>query len=161
MGQNWKLLFKKIKKKNLAVPGLSCSTQNLCSLFCHAGSLVEACELFLSRSMLDLVSWPGIEHGPSALRAWSLSHWIIREVPSCSCLYKYKDSFSKLWNSLELQWAFIKNFAVCAAELSTWHAFFHLICHQPSQVGCIILFLQHGPYSQHVVELSWRSEKIH
>ena len=57
MGQNWKLLFKKFFFLiYLAVPGLSCGTQNLWSLLYHAGSLVEACELFLSCSMLELVS---------------------------------------------------------------------------------------------------------
>ena len=33
--------------------------------------------------MWDLVCWPGVEPGPSsALGAWSLSHWTIREVPA-------------------------------------------------------------------------------
>ena len=35
----------------------------------------------LSCSMQDLVPWPGIEPGPGALGAWSLSHWTTREVP--------------------------------------------------------------------------------
>ena len=35
----------------------------------------------LSYSMWDLVPSPGIELGPPALGAWSLSHWITREVP--------------------------------------------------------------------------------
>ena len=34
----------------------------------------------LSCSMGDLVPWPGIEPGPPALAAWSLSHWPSREV---------------------------------------------------------------------------------
>ena len=34
----------------------------------------------LSWGMWDLVPWPGIEPGPLALEAWSLSHWTIREV---------------------------------------------------------------------------------
>ena len=37
--------------------------------------------LTLSCSMWDLVPWPGIEHGPPALGAWSLSHWPTREPP--------------------------------------------------------------------------------
>ena len=37
--------------------------------------------LGLSYSMWDLVPWPGIEPGPPALGAWSLSHWTTREVP--------------------------------------------------------------------------------
>ena len=36
----------------------------------------------LSCGMQDLVPWPGIESGPPALTAWSLSHWTTREVPS-------------------------------------------------------------------------------
>ena len=43
----------------LAVPGLSCS-------------------------MRDLVPRPGIEPGPPALGAWSLSPWTTREVPGLS-----------------------------------------------------------------------------
>ena len=31
--------------------------------------------------MWDLAPWPGIEPRPPALAAWSLSHWITREVP--------------------------------------------------------------------------------
>ena len=34
----------------------------------------------LSCSMWDLVPWPGIEPRPSALGAWSLSHWTTRAV---------------------------------------------------------------------------------
>ena len=32
-----------------------------------------------------LVPWPGIEPGAPALGAWSLSHWITREVPGLIC----------------------------------------------------------------------------
>ena len=35
----------------------------------------------LSCGMWDLVPWPGIEPGPPALGAQSLSHWTTREVP--------------------------------------------------------------------------------
>ena len=31
--------------------------------------------------MWDLVPQPGMEPGPPALGAWSLSHWTTREVP--------------------------------------------------------------------------------
>ena len=34
----------------------------------------------LSCSLWDLVPWPGVEPGPSALGEWSLSHWTTREV---------------------------------------------------------------------------------
>ena len=37
--------------------------------------------LGLSCSMWDLAPWPGIEPGPPALGAQSLSHWTTREVP--------------------------------------------------------------------------------
>ena len=43
--------------------------------------LVEACRIF-SCGMWDLLPWPGIEPGPPALGARSLSHWTTREVPS-------------------------------------------------------------------------------
>ena len=42
--------------------------------------LVVACGIF-SCGMWDLVPWPGIEPGPPALGAQSLSHWTTREVP--------------------------------------------------------------------------------
>ena len=42
----------------------------------------------LSCSMWDPVPWPRIEHEPPALRAWSLSHWTTREVPTASSLSK-------------------------------------------------------------------------
>ena len=53
-------------------PGLSCSMQDL---------LAAACELF-SCSIWDLVPWLGIEPGPHALKAQSVSHWTTREVPN-------------------------------------------------------------------------------
>ena len=40
---------------------------------------IVACEIF-SYDMWDLVPWSGIEPGPPALGAWSLSHWTTREV---------------------------------------------------------------------------------
>ena len=38
--------------------------------------------------MWDLVSRPGIKTQSPALRAWSLSHWITREVPAASLCIK-------------------------------------------------------------------------
>ena len=35
----------------------------------------------LSRSMWDLVPWLGNKPGPPALRAWSLSHWTMKDTP--------------------------------------------------------------------------------
>ena len=40
----------------------------------------------LNRGMWDVVPWPGIEPGPPALGAWSLSHWTTRELPACFLL---------------------------------------------------------------------------
>ena len=48
----------------LAATGLSCNMWDL-----------------LSCCLWDLVPWPGIEPGPPALGAQSLSHWTTREVP--------------------------------------------------------------------------------
>ena len=42
--------------------------------------LVIACGIFIC-GMWGLIPWPGIELGPPALGAWSLSHWATREVP--------------------------------------------------------------------------------
>ena len=68
----------------LAMPGLRSWMQDL---------LVAACRLFscrrvtLSCSLWDLVPWPEISPRPSALGAWSLSHWTTREVPMPGFLY--------------------------------------------------------------------------
>ena len=47
---------------------------------CRIFSLWAACGIF-SCSMWDLVPWPGIEPGPLALGAQSLSDWTIRKSP--------------------------------------------------------------------------------
>ena len=44
----------------------------------------------LSRSMWDLVPWPGIKPGPPALGPQSLSHWTTREV---SLIWLYSSSY--------------------------------------------------------------------
>ena len=55
--------------------------------------LVAACEIF-SSGMWGLVPWLGIEPGTPALGVWSLSHWIIREVP----LHLFKEcSVTGIW----------------------------------------------------------------
>ena len=69
----------------LAVSGLSCGTWDIrCRLrdpCCGTWDLlVAACGIF-SCGMGNLVPWPGVEPGPPALGAWSLSHWTTREVP--------------------------------------------------------------------------------
>ena len=66
----------------LAVPGLSCSMQDL-----------------FSYNMWGLISWLGIESRPAALGAWSLSHWT-RGTPrtvTLSSIPKRKDDFSHFW----------------------------------------------------------------
>ena len=42
----------------------------------------------LSFRIWNLVSWPEIEPGPTALGAWSHTHWITREVPGQQGLLK-------------------------------------------------------------------------
>ena len=65
--------------------------------------LVVASGIF-SRSMRDLVPMPGIEPGPPASGAWSLSHWTTREITQLSfnefalCLNQ-SDVVSVDWNS--------------------------------------------------------------
>ena len=44
-----------------------------------------------------LVPWPGIEPGPPALRAWSVSHWTTREVPPSSHLPIYYPLSTEYW----------------------------------------------------------------
>ena len=55
----------------LAAPALSCGT---CDLLVAARKILRC-------NMQDLVPWPGIEPGPPALGAWSLSPWTTKEVP--------------------------------------------------------------------------------
>ena len=58
--------------------------------------LIGACRIFdfhcgmltLSCGMWNLVFWPGIEPGPPALGARSLSHWTTREVAVLTILIK-------------------------------------------------------------------------
>ena len=57
---------------SLAVPGLGCGTWGLPPSLQHVRSLVEACEF--------PVASHGIQSGPPALGAWSLSHWVSRTV---------------------------------------------------------------------------------
>ena len=45
------------------------------------GSFVAACELLVAACVRDLIPRPGMERGPPALGAQSLSHWSTREVP--------------------------------------------------------------------------------
>ena len=39
------------------------------------------CGIFFSWGMGHPISWPRLEHGPSAWWMWSLDHWTAREVP--------------------------------------------------------------------------------
>ena len=58
--------------------GHNCGPWDLRSSLWQVGSLVGAWELF-SRGLWDLVPCPGIESGPPALGAWSVSHWTTRK----------------------------------------------------------------------------------
>lgn len=63
-----------------------------------------------------LVSWPGIEHGLSAVKAWSLNCWISREFPaslSYSCVH---------WNST---FNFLQEIFLCTHNFANW-------CKRPS-----------------------------
>ena len=54
----------------------------LCQVLVAArGIFVVACELLVAACMWDLVPRLGIEPGPPALGAQSLTHWTTREVP--------------------------------------------------------------------------------
>ena len=59
------------------------------TLGCSMGSL--------SCSMWDLVPQPGIEPGPPALEAWSLSHWITSKVPKKVHLRRWHISWDHEW----------------------------------------------------------------
>ena len=66
---------------HLAALGLSCGTSGR-----RSSVFVAACGIFsysmwtLSCGVWDLVPWPGMEPGASALGAWSFSNWTTREV---------------------------------------------------------------------------------
>ena len=57
------------------------------------GFLVAACGLLVVACMRDLVPQPGIEPGPPALGAWSLTHWTAREVPESFFIYFFNSTF--------------------------------------------------------------------
>jgi len=75
------------------------------SVFCISCKLIvgSRCLLsFLNIWLWDLVLWPGIEPGPPALDAQSLSHWTPRksQIASSSCfLFKSTSSFLRLLHS--------------------------------------------------------------
>ena len=48
----------------------------------HADFLIAVCELLVAACMWDLVPGPGIEPGPPAVGARSLTRWTTREVPA-------------------------------------------------------------------------------
>ena len=48
---------------------------------CPFVCLIHLSALGLSCGIWHLVPWPGIDLGPPALGAWSLSHWTTREAP--------------------------------------------------------------------------------
>ena len=70
----------------LSALGLSCGTRDLrCGMWdlflVAARGLLSWRMRTLSCGMRDLVPRPGIEPGPPALGAQSLTHWTTREVP--------------------------------------------------------------------------------
>ena len=79
----------------------------------------------LSCGTWDLVPWPGIEPMCAALRAWSLSHWTIREVPrhdsfeGCLSVGQMFWNFSKPKNHLESLWKCRFSALICRAFDST------------------------------------------
>ena len=82
----------------MAALGLSCGTQNAhrglqahsCGILVMPfGLLVVACELLVAACIQDLAPGPGIEPGPPALGAQSLSHWTTREVLADTYLFDF------------------------------------------------------------------------
>ena len=57
---------------------------------------VAACRLLVAAHMRDLVPWPGIEPGPPASGARSLTHWTTREVPLAGDLNSVCSSLRRL-----------------------------------------------------------------
>ena len=75
----------------LAALGLSYGTWDFWSL--AAGMQTLGCGMWI------LVPRPGMEPRPSALGAWSLSHWITREVPLTIFFFLivFMEVFKSLW----------------------------------------------------------------
>ena len=75
-----------------------------CWVFSVAGGIFSLhCDMWtLGCGMWDLVPWPGIEPGPTALGTWSLSHGTTREVPGHSQLWFF--FFFKTSNVAKLLW---------------------------------------------------------
>ena len=79
----------------LAAWGFSCGPKNLQPSLWHVG--------FFSCNMWDLVPWPRIEPGVSALGMWSFCHWAPREVPTINiCVQIFVQTrFQLLWVSMK------------------------------------------------------------
>ena len=58
---------------------------------CWKAAFIYLAATDLSCCMWDLVLSPGIEPRPPALGVWSLSHWIIRQVPRLEGFEQRKD----------------------------------------------------------------------
>ena len=79
----------------------------LLSRFSHVrlcGSFLVAASWIFIRDMWDLVPWLGIEPRPPALGAWSLTHWITREVPRYLYFYKHMVEHRAIIKNTEAIW---------------------------------------------------------
>ena len=104
----------------------------------HMGSLiiVAVCGIFscgmriLNCGIWDLAPWPGMESGPPALGAGTLSHWTTREVPCPLVFSLFSFFFFKIYSKIvDLQCCV--NFCCTAKWLSYTYVciLFHILFH--------------------------------
>ena len=68
---------------------------------------IFSCDMWtLGHSMWGLVSWPGIQPSPPALRTWSLSHWTTGESP-CTLHRPSNALHSKAFHFINRHWNWV------------------------------------------------------
>ena len=93
------------------------------------------CRVF-SRSLWDLVPWPGIKPRPPTLGVWSLSHQITREVPKLT-LINILTHFISIFNTFLSQHYWYRTLLLLSVRYFT---FFHIA----TLKSCVyLLFMAH------------------
>ena len=169
------MFFGFFKIFSLAAPGLSCGTWDLrygmfsCGIFtCSMQDLlVAACRLLVAapgllvaECMWDLVPRPGIEPGPPALWAQSLTHWTTGEVPKILLNSFYP--FIQWFLDETICITFLTTQFSNCISLSHNYFFYHitLIILWPLLLFGITLFIYLLPWLYWLVECFTRVEKL-
>ena len=75
----------------------------------EAPKFIHLAPLDLGCSTWDLVFWPGIEPGPPALGALSLSHWTTKEVSKRTCICKHTIELTALFLFKVIIWIYFEH----------------------------------------------------